>query len=172
MAKKKILMLTTGGTIASAPTEGGLAPQGSNEILSHMGINSAGMDFDLEVREILTLDSSNIQPEEWKIIEGTHEPILDRNTWERVQRLRAGKRRNCSTGEKDKFAGLVVCADCGKPMYNIRAKTLTHIQESFVCGNYRRKPQSCTAHFIRMAVVLANVQEVLACANEQREFFR
>ncbi|MBQ3091461.1 MAG: asparaginase [Clostridia bacterium] len=68
MAKKKILMLTTGGTIASAPTEGGLAPQGSNEILSNMGVSSAGMDFDLEVREILTLDSSNIQPEEWKII--------------------------------------------------------------------------------------------------------
>ncbi|MBQ9966148.1 MAG: asparaginase [Clostridia bacterium] len=63
---KKILMLTTGGTIASAPTEDGLAPQGSNEILSHLGL--APMDFELEVREVLTLDSSNIQPEEWKII--------------------------------------------------------------------------------------------------------
>lgn len=68
MSKKKILMLTTGGTIASAPTEGGLAPQGSHEILSNLGVNPDAMDFDLEVREILTLDSSNIQPEEWKII--------------------------------------------------------------------------------------------------------
>ena len=68
MSKKKILMLTTGGTIASAPTEGGLAPQGSHEILSNLGVNPNAMDFDLEVREILTLDSSNIQPEEWKII--------------------------------------------------------------------------------------------------------
>lgn len=66
--RKKLLMLTTGGTIASAPTAGGLAPQGSQEILSHMGINAELMPFDLEVREILTLDSSNIQPEEWKII--------------------------------------------------------------------------------------------------------
>ena len=37
--RKKILMLTTGGTIASAPTAGGLAPKGSQEILSYMGIN-------------------------------------------------------------------------------------------------------------------------------------
>jgi len=63
---KKLLMLTTGGTIASTSTEEGFAPQGSDEILSHMGFS--GMDFEVDTREILTLDSSNIQPEEWKII--------------------------------------------------------------------------------------------------------
>ena len=34
---KKILMLTTGGTIASLPSEEGLAPTGADTILSHMG---------------------------------------------------------------------------------------------------------------------------------------
>jgi len=117
-----------------------------------------------------------LPPEEWKIFEGTHEAIIDRDTWEAVQRIRENRRRYCKTGEKDKFAGLVVCADCGKIMYNIRAKTLTHIQESFVCGNYRRKTKSCTAHFIRTVIleklVLENIREVLACANGQQEFFR
>ena len=118
-----------------------------------------------------------LPPEEWKIFENTHEAIIDRETWETVQKLRAAtKRRNCSTGEKDKFAGLVICADCGKKMYNIRAKTLTHIQESFVCGNYRRKTKTCTAHFIRTVIleelVLESVRRVRAYANEQEEYFR
>ena len=63
---KKILMLTTGGTIASAPSADGLAPRSSSEILSHLGM--APLDMELETKEVLTLDSSNIQPEEWKII--------------------------------------------------------------------------------------------------------
>lgn len=64
--RKKILMLTTGGTIASTSTDEGFAPGGSSEILSNMGLKNP--DFELDIKEILTLDSSNIQPEEWKII--------------------------------------------------------------------------------------------------------
>ncbi len=63
---KRILMLTTGGTIASAPTAEGLIPRGSAEILAHLG--GAGDSFELTVKEVLTLDSTNIQPEEWRII--------------------------------------------------------------------------------------------------------
>lgn len=61
----KILMLTTGGTIACVSTEEGLQPLGSQEILRHLGGEEM---VDLTVREILTLDSTNIQPEEWRLI--------------------------------------------------------------------------------------------------------
>lgn len=64
---KKILMLTTGGTISSVETESGLVPSSANTILKQMGIE-ASSDFKLDVKEILVLDSSNIQPEEWNII--------------------------------------------------------------------------------------------------------
>lgn len=119
----------------------------------------------------------DVPKEEWNSYGNTHEPIIDRDTWETVQKLREPtKCRNCSTGEKDKFAGLVVCADCGKKMYNCRAKTLTHTQESFVCGNYRRKTKSCTSHFIRTVVleelVLTSVREVLSLANTNESMFR
>lgn len=63
---KKILMLTTGGTIASIPGADGLAPRGSDEIKSHLGSGFDG--YEVTTREIFTLDSTNIQPEEWKII--------------------------------------------------------------------------------------------------------
>lgn len=64
---KKILMLTTGGTISSVETENGLVPSSANTILSQMGISS-DTSFHLDVKEILLLDSSNIQPEEWNTI--------------------------------------------------------------------------------------------------------
>ena len=118
----------------------------------------------------------DLPPEEWKIFEGTHEPIIDRDTWEAVQRIREGRRRYCKTGEKDKFAGLVVCSDCGKPMYNHRAKCRTYTQEAFTCGGYRRHVKTCTAHFIRTAVldgiVLSSIREVLALANGHTNLFR
>lgn len=67
--KKKILLLTTGGTIASAPTESGegLAPAITGSGIHGM-IGGIISNYDVTVRDILSLDSSNIQPEEWKII--------------------------------------------------------------------------------------------------------
>ncbi len=65
---KKILMLTTGGTIASVHTSDGLRPVGSEEIMRHFG--ESARNYDLSVKEIMSLDSTNIQPEEWKLIAG------------------------------------------------------------------------------------------------------
>ena len=64
---KKLLLLTTGGTIASRPTAEGLAPgMDGNTLAGYLaGFTS---NYDLTVRDILHLDSSNIQPEEWQLI--------------------------------------------------------------------------------------------------------
>ena len=67
MKKKKILLLTTGGTIASQHTEGGLAPTITGEGLRAF-VGSMLDAFDVTVRDILHLDSSNMQPEEWEFI--------------------------------------------------------------------------------------------------------
>lgn len=62
---KKILLLTTGGTIASRHGEGGLTPTvGSVDLLALMP-ELAGL-FHIETREIFRMDSSNVQPEEWQ----------------------------------------------------------------------------------------------------------
>ena len=64
---KKLLLLTTGGTIASQPTGGGLAPEmGGAGLLERLG--GAADSYELTIRDILCLDSSNIQPEEWQLI--------------------------------------------------------------------------------------------------------
>lgn len=67
MKKKRILLLTTGGTIASRQTAEGLAPGLDGAGLSHY-LGGVADSYDLTVRDILHLDSSNIQPEEWRLI--------------------------------------------------------------------------------------------------------
>lgn len=64
---KKVLILATGGTIASHMGESGLEPQSApNELLTVLG-ELRGY-YDIEFRPILNLDSSNIQAEEWQLI--------------------------------------------------------------------------------------------------------
>ena len=64
---KKILMLSTGGTLASSHSDSGLAPGlHGNDILSRIAGLTDGFRIDEE--ELFLLDSSNIQPEEWSLI--------------------------------------------------------------------------------------------------------
>ena len=66
--KKRILLLTTGGTIASTAGEEGLAPGLSGIDLKSSLDQLLSNLYDVSVKDILHLDSSNIQPEEWVFI--------------------------------------------------------------------------------------------------------
>ena len=64
--KKHILLLTTGGTIASLPGGEGLEPQRS-EVMERE-LNQLRTYYRITVKDVLCLDSSNIRPEEWQRI--------------------------------------------------------------------------------------------------------
>ena len=66
MEKKKILLLTTGGTIASMPGADGLQPHRSG--VMERELNQLRTYYDIAVRDVMCLDSSNIRPEEWQLI--------------------------------------------------------------------------------------------------------
>ena len=66
LPKKKILLLTTGGTIASLPGGDGLEPHRS-EVMERE-INQLRTYYDIIVDDVMCLDSSNIRPEEWQLI--------------------------------------------------------------------------------------------------------
>lgn len=65
--KKKILILATGGTIASENTGRGLFPERTGAEIAAGSLHGL-TDCEIACRDILALDSSNIQPEEWQII--------------------------------------------------------------------------------------------------------
>ncbi|NLA70048.1 MAG: asparaginase [Clostridiales bacterium] len=62
--KKRILIITTGGTIASIETPHGLIPAlSSEELLSYLP--DIGGQYSLTTKSILNLDSTDIEPEHW-----------------------------------------------------------------------------------------------------------
>ena len=91
--------------------------------------------------------------DEWQIIPDMQEPIIDENTWLRVQELRQNKRRNTKTGRKSLFSGLVFCSDCGAKLHFCASKSLRRDQEFFRCANYKSGRGECTVHYIRDVVL-------------------
>lgn len=66
MDKKKILLLTTGGTIASLPGGEGLEPRRSE--VMELALEQLRGFYDITVEDVMCLDSSNMTPEQWQII--------------------------------------------------------------------------------------------------------
>ena len=80
--------------------------------------------------------------------ENTHEAIIDKETWDAVQKVREGKRRRNNMGAIDKYSGLLYCADCGSKLYFVRGKSIKPSDYNFICSRYRKHigEQLCTAH--------------------------
>ena len=64
--KKNILLLTTGGTIASMPGGEGLEPHRSG--VMERELEQLRTYYNITVKDVMCLDSSNIRPEEWQTI--------------------------------------------------------------------------------------------------------
>ena len=93
-------------------------------------------------------------PEEnWAVFKDVHEPIIDRETFERVQKLigetkrRSPKKEN---GEKSLFSDLLYCADCGSKLWH-HYNTINRDIRFFSCSNYKTDTRgTCpTRHYIR-----------------------
>lgn len=114
-------------------------------------------------------------PENILIFRDTHEAIIDRKTFDLVQKHYEGRRRPDKHGETDKYAGYLFCGDCGKRLYLHRGKTIKPENNNFQCGGFQRRTSDCTAHYIRENVldqiILHNLKTVTAFAREQPEEF-
>jgi DNA invertase Pin-like site-specific DNA recombinase len=119
---------------------------------------------------------SVLNPEDKQMIfENTHEPIIDLETWERVQELRKQRKRPNRYDEMGLFSGIVFCADCGSVMYQQRYDTEKRHQDCYICGNYKKRTADCTAHFIRTdlltAGVTANLRQITSYAAKHEAKF-
>ena len=63
-----------------------------------------------------------IDPEEWIVVENTHQPLIDRELWDRAHKRLSNKSRTRATKKETigLFAGILKCADCGSPLAYMR----------------------------------------------------
>lgn len=112
---------------------------------------------------------------EWQIFENSHEPIIDQETFDIVQKIRDGRRRLTPMGEMPILSGMLFCADCGAKLYQVRGRGWEHSKEYFVCATYRKQKGKCSSHQIRNVVIeqllLDDIRRVTAYAREHEDEF-
>lgn len=102
------------------------------------------------------------------IFENKHEPIIERELFETVQKMineRKANRTFNHYGDTNYYSGLIYCADCGAKMY--RSKNLKIPCDYYRCGRYDKKG-TCTAHTVKTAklnqMVLDCIKKLYALA--------
>ena len=119
-----------------------------------------------------------IPKEDWIIVEGTHEAIVDRETFDKAQSLfNQFIRKAPQKSEVDLFSGFVRCADCLRAM---NKKTNSHpygTYHYYRCVTSRKmKKSSCTNHTIRIdkmeLAVLASIQGMIDSAVEMDKLIK
>ena len=89
-------------------------------------------------------------PENQRIFLNTQPAIIEEQVFERVQELRANKRRPAKQAERQGlFSGLLYCADCGSKLHFATGKNMTPEQDCYRCSKYKSNTGDCTMHYIR-----------------------
>lgn len=124
--------------------------------------------------------SHYVDESQWIIFENTHEPIIDQQTFDNVQRIRRNVRRYPDGwGAAAPLTGLLYCADCGGKMYVHRVNNGKRISQ-YTCSQYSKVPVGVlcsTQHRINEDAVLTLVADMLRAIadyskNDRAEFIR
>lgn len=109
-----------------------------------------------------------VPEDEWFIVENTHEPIISREDFAKVQEL---LKKDTRTAPKQKnlylFSGFLRCADCGKAMTRSKVKGNVY----YYCRTYKDQSKTaCTKHTIKhnhleQAVLYTIKQQVYIAAS-------
>ena len=100
---------------------------------------------------------------EWITVEDMHEPIIEKELFNKAQGLRQVDTRVQDTGYLSMWAGILKCADCGRAMHkkNCKNKSGT-VYEYYICGTYRKKSNKlCTKHTLKIEELENSVLEAI-----------
>ena len=105
------------------------------------------------------------KPEDWIVVEGQHEPLIDRMSFDIVQNKLKSRQRPGQTNEISLFAGLIKCGECGKSL-TIRYTNAKHPQQIYSCKTYNAFGKNhCTQHRIDYDTLYSHVlRKIRECA--------
>ncbi len=106
----------------------------------------------------------------------THVPIIDMETFEKVQKIRESRHRRTKTGKSSIFSGLMYCYDCGDKMYYCTTSGFDASQDFFECTAHHKNKKECKTHFIRCGIlenlVWQHLSSVISYVYRYEGFFR
>ena len=108
---------------------------------------------------------------QWTVVPGTHEPIIEKDQWQRVQTLLNSNARTPDFQQNvSPFAGFLKCGDCGRAM----VKTTWGGKTFYTCGSYKRYDAStCSKHYIAHDVlakaILDDLNQLIAGVENLRQ---
>ncbi|MBR4959406.1 MAG: recombinase family protein [Clostridia bacterium] len=86
--------------------------------------------------------------EEWYIVENTHEPIIERELWDKVQQMISERAKPFSDGTIGLFARKARCANCGYIMRSGRGTKESGGRRYLQCPNHHVSKDACEGAFI------------------------
>lgn len=92
-------------------------------------------------------------PSEWVRVEGTHEVIISKDVFDRVQEQIATRRRSMKDQTTQIFSRPLKCAGCG---WSMRFRTKRQIKKPYRhydCSRYGQLGNQCSAHYVRYDVL-------------------
>jgi DNA invertase Pin-like site-specific DNA recombinase len=95
---------------------------------------------------------------DWVVVKGTHEPLIDIETFRRVQLLLNSRRHTRSRTYDFLLKGLIYCHECGHPLAVVNRPPVSGEERLFlICRTYQRFTKdgicACTCHSIKEKTV-------------------
>lgn len=120
-----------------------------------------------------------LDKDKWIVVKNTHEPIIDKQTWDKAQSLLNRRTRELDLETNmNIFAGFTKCGDCGramsKNMWRLADGTPTY---SLYCGTYKRNGKEfCTPHTLPMkvleSIVLGDLKAIIQSIGDLEEIVK
>lgn len=137
------------------------AAKGIGDILTNRLYTGDLVQGRRRVKSYKVHEIEDVPEEDWVVVENTHEAIIDKETFSKVQEhLKRDVRTAPKKAEVYLFSGFLKCADCGRAI--IRANSGGNVY--YRCATYvRRSHLACTQHSIKHnrleAAVLYAIQQ-------------
>ena len=171
-AQLNALQVPPPSVYAGLPSRNGrFAGLWSSQRISEMLLNETYMGNMVQGRQVKISYKSQkcrkLPAENWVVVENTHEPLVDRETFCQVRLLVNSRKGTRSRTYDYLLKGIVYCHECGARMTVSNRRTSKGADRLFfVCKTYQRFPKAgvCSCHTIKVdtvtEAVVAKVREI------------
>ena len=106
-----------------------------------------------QVISFKTKKMRTVSPENWIVVENTHEPLVEKELWDRVQerfnRHHHTVVRRTKNDMVGLYSGMIKCADCGMPLAYMRKQLKDREKGVYRCSKYNNNgSKACSSHYI------------------------